>query len=83
MYIILITFSAPVQAVLGDISKWVPMSSDRVRDLTYGRTDIVATLDGPAEETVSMYFLVNNEVKQSDCSLKSPDCILYAGEAEN
>lgn len=69
--------SGPVQAVLGDISKWVPMSSDRFVDLVVKETSVVATLGGAAEEIVTVYFLINDTIKQADCSLSTPECLLF------
>ena len=79
----LVYFSSPVQAVLGDVSKWVPMSSDRVLELNYGQTEIVATLTGHMDETVTMSVLIDGVVMEADCSLISSNCVLYADQPEN
>lgn len=65
-----------MQTVLGDVSKWVPMSSDRFLELQVTQTDATVILNGTVKETVSVYFLADNEVRQTDCDLISPNCVL-------
>ena len=66
-----------MQVVLGDVSKWIPMSSDRVVGLRIENTGIDIILAGHVEETVTMAYLLDGEIKYQQCELKTPTCRLF------
>ena len=79
-HIILIS-RGPVKAVLGDVSKWIPMSSDRVQAMSSSTSGIVVSLTGTWDENVPIYYLVDNEIRMTNCSVKqSGQCVLTTEE---
>ncbi|CAH1786227.1 unnamed protein product [Owenia fusiformis] len=47
--------------ILGELEKWVPVSSKRVTDITYTEDDIVVTLTGAPKEAVKFWFYDVNQ----------------------
>ena len=78
---IILVSRGPVKAVLGDASKWIPMSSDRVQAISSSPSGIVVSLTGTWDENVPIYYLVDNEIRMTNCSVKqSGQCVLTTEE---
>ena len=78
---IILVSRGPVKAVLGDVSKWIPMSSDRVQAISSSTSGIVVSLTGTSDENVPIYYLVDNEIRMTNCSVKqSGKCVLTTEE---
>lgn len=54
--------------ILGEIGKWVPLSTQRVRNVSYG-SDVTLTLKGSTNEEVTMFFMVDEHVTSITCMI--------------
>lgn len=57
--------------LLGDVSKWVPASSTRIRSIVYQKEDLLINLWGSANEEITIYFVLNGQLQSSTCPIKN------------
>ncbi|XP_061187986.1 uncharacterized protein LOC133196052 [Saccostrea echinata] len=57
--------------LLGDISKWVPASSGRIRSIVYQEADLLINLWGAAAEEITIQYMLNGELKSGTCPIKT------------
>ncbi|XP_062608013.1 uncharacterized protein LOC134269826, partial [Saccostrea cucullata] len=55
--------------IFGEISKWVPMSPERVTNIVHAEINMRVGIRGKPGETVTMAFLVNNSTRRSSCQI--------------
>lgn len=55
-------------AVLGELSKYVPISPQRISAVDVSEEDVVIQLKGANAEKVTMFFLVNNNSVKISCT---------------
>ncbi|XP_048777941.2 uncharacterized protein LOC125681766 isoform X2 [Ostrea edulis] len=57
--------------IFGEISKWVPMSPERVTNIVHAEINMRVGIRGKPGEDVTMAFLINNSTRQSKCRIGS------------
>lgn len=57
--------------MLGDVSKWIPASSTRIRSIVYQEADLLINLWGGANEEITIHYVLNGKLKSSTCPIKT------------
>lgn len=57
--------------MLGDVSKWIPASSTRIRSIVYQEADLQINLWGGANEEITIHYVLNGKLKSSTCPIKT------------
>lgn len=57
--------------MLGDVSKWIPASSTRIRSIVYQEADLLINLWGGANEEITIHYVFNGKLKSSTCPIKT------------
>lgn len=55
--------------IYGEVSKWVPMSGQRVRNMEVTETDILLHLHGAVSEQVTISWTVDNSWQEKTCTI--------------
>ena len=55
--------------MLGELDKWVPMSKQRLIDLTWTDTDIQGVMNGAPLEKFDFYYILSTKENSVSCML--------------
>ncbi|KAL4219038.1 hypothetical protein ACF0H5_021621 [Mactra antiquata] len=67
-----------IQAILGESNKWIPVSSDRITEITSTQDSTTLSLSGVPGEIVTIFYVFNDQLQSTPCSFtfNTTSCVL-------